>query len=362
MIARGSADEHDGRTEQVLATATSREPVACWPACWSPWAAWPGCCWPPGSPRASASGGTSAVWSRPGLAQLPAVWLVVGLAALLYAVRSGWSVAGWGLLGLFLVLGQIGVAARAPGLGDRPVAVRAPPAMPVESFRVAPSLALTAIAAALLTSPRGGATGPATSVSFGAMWQPEPGWLALPGAAPGPRPWACGGPSSVAVRWPSSGSVLPPSDDPRELQRPAALRLLAARRRRGHRHGSGSTATPGLRAPGLTSVEEDDEGITLVQDWVEDAANSGLFCAVALGRFAGADLGDHAWLAQGPAARPAGAGRAPGRLADAGPDHRRGRRRPPLAAPRRAARRARRAAAGGPARRPGPGEPARPRR
>jgi Ser/Thr protein kinase RdoA (MazF antagonist) len=61
----------------------------------------------------------------------------------------------------------------------------------------------------------------------------------------------------------------------------------------------GLESTPGLRAPRLTSVEEDEEGITLVQDWVEDAANSGLFCAVALGRFAGAQLGDHPWLALG---------------------------------------------------------------
>jgi Ser/Thr protein kinase RdoA (MazF antagonist) len=45
-------------------------------------------------------------------------------------------------------------------------------------------------------------------------------------------------------------------------------------------------------------VEEDVEGITLVQDWVEDAANSGLFSAHALGRFAAADLGGHPWLAR----------------------------------------------------------------
>ena len=56
--------------------------------------------------------------------------------------------------------------------------------------------------------------------------------------------------------------------------------------------------TPGLRAPTLTAVEEDDEGITLTQDWVEDAANSGLFAALALGRFAGADLGTCRWLAR----------------------------------------------------------------
>src|SRR4029079_3910660 len=61
----------------------------------------------------------------------------------------------------------------------------------------------------------------------------------------------------------------------------------------------GLDATPGLRAPGLTSVEEDDEGITLVQDWVEDAANSGLFCALALGRVGGAVAGHDRWLARG---------------------------------------------------------------
>ena len=55
---------------------------------------------------------------------------------------------------------------------------------------------------------------------------------------------------------------------------------------------------PGLRAPELTSVEEDPEGITLTADWVEDAANSGLFAAHALGRFAGAELGGGRWLAR----------------------------------------------------------------
>jgi aminoglycoside phosphotransferase (APT) family kinase protein len=56
--------------------------------------------------------------------------------------------------------------------------------------------------------------------------------------------------------------------------------------------------TPGLRAPSLTAVEEDDEGVTLTQDWVEDAANSGLFAAHALGRFTSADLGTSGWLAR----------------------------------------------------------------
>jgi hypothetical protein len=56
--------------------------------------------------------------------------------------------------------------------------------------------------------------------------------------------------------------------------------------------------TPGLRGPELTAVEEDAEGVTMTADWVEDAANSGLFAAHALGRFAGAELGARDWLAR----------------------------------------------------------------
>ena len=57
-------------------------------------------------------------------------------------------------------------------------------------------------------------------------------------------------------------------------------------------------ATPGLRSPLDAAVEEDDEGITIVEEWVEDAADSGLFVAHALGRFAGAELGAARWLAR----------------------------------------------------------------
>jgi hypothetical protein len=55
-------------------------------------------------------------------------------------------------------------------------------------------------------------------------------------------------------------------------------------------------------APGMamtpTEVHEDAEGITLISDWVEDAANAGLFVVHALGRFAGADLAHVRWLAR----------------------------------------------------------------
>lgn len=129
------------------------------------------------------------------------------------------------------------------------------------------------------------------------MWQPEPGWHPLPGGS---------GTSTVGVwRTVLGGRAVvvkrlgaPSDDDPRELTDPRhfaywrrAADVVTAR--------VGLESTPGLRAPRLTSVEEDDEGITLVSDWVEDAANSGLFCAVSMGRFAGADLGENPWLARG---------------------------------------------------------------
>jgi hypothetical protein len=54
---------------------------------------------------------------------------------------------------------------------------------------------------------------------------------------------------------------------------------------------------PGVTLP-PTEVVEDAEGITLISDWVEDAANAGLFVVHALGRFAGADLAHVRWLAR----------------------------------------------------------------
>jgi hypothetical protein len=88
----------------------------------------------------------------------------------------------------------------------------------------------------------------------------------------------------------------PAEHDPAELSDP---RHFAYWRRAADVATSGIVAaTPGLRGPLDASVEEDVDGITLVSDWVEDAANSGLFAAHAIGRFAGADLGDAPWLAR----------------------------------------------------------------
>jgi Ser/Thr protein kinase RdoA (MazF antagonist) len=86
----------------------------------------------------------------------------------------------------------------------------------------------------------------------------------------------------------------PTPDDPRELSDP---RHFAYWRREADVAVSGAVdATPGLRSTPL-DVAEDDEGITLTREFVEDAALNGLYLAHAMGRFAGADLGRHAWLA-----------------------------------------------------------------
>jgi hypothetical protein len=57
------------------------------------------------------------------------------------------------------------------------------------------------------------------------------------------------------------------------------------------------SATPGLRSV-HAAAEEDATGITITREWVEDAAVSGLFVAMALGRFAGGDLPRPRFLAR----------------------------------------------------------------
>ncbi len=126
------------------------------------------------------------------------------------------------------------------------------------------------------------------------MWQPEPGWHPLPGGT---------GPSTVGLWRTVLGERpvvvkrlgAPGPGDPAELTDPGHP---AYWRRAADVATSGLVdRTPGLRAP-LTAVEEDHDGITLVQEWVEDGAVSGLFAAHAMGRFAAAELPESSWLAR----------------------------------------------------------------
>ena len=125
------------------------------------------------------------------------------------------------------------------------------------------------------------------------MWQPEPDWVALPGGS---------GTSTVGVWRTAFGGrpvvikrlSAPQPGDPAVLSDPTHVGYW---RREADVLLTGLTAqTPGLRAAS-GSVDEDADGILITRDWVEDAASSGLFRAVAIGRFAGAGIGHPRFLA-----------------------------------------------------------------
>lgn len=126
------------------------------------------------------------------------------------------------------------------------------------------------------------------------MWQPEPDWVALPGGS---------GASTVGVWRTALGGrpvlvkrlAAPAPGDPAAYSDRAHVGYW---RREADVLLTGLTsATPGLRCA-AASVEEDAAGVTIIRDWVEDAASSGLFHALSLGRFAGAALGHPKFLAE----------------------------------------------------------------
>lgn len=126
------------------------------------------------------------------------------------------------------------------------------------------------------------------------MWQPEPDWHPLPGgtgtSTVGVWRTALGGEPVVVKRLAAPGP-----GDPGALSDPEHVGYW---RREADVLATGiTTSTPGLRSA-VAAVEEDAEGITITRDWVEDAASSGLFLAVGLGRFAAAEMGHPRFLAR----------------------------------------------------------------
>ncbi|CAN5429447.1 hypothetical protein BH09ACT12_BH09ACT12_02050 [soil metagenome] len=126
------------------------------------------------------------------------------------------------------------------------------------------------------------------------MWEPEPGWVALPRGA---------GTSTVGVWRAAAGDnpvvikrlAAPSRHDPDQLSEP---RHFAYWRREADVLSTGITSeTAGLCAE-PARVEEDPDGITITRAWVEDAAVTGLFVAMSLGRFAGSDLPRPTFLAR----------------------------------------------------------------
>jgi ABC-2 type transport system permease protein len=149
-VTRAAGDEHDGRTETVLATVTSRADLLVAVTT----AAVLGSTWlllVSGTATALGRGhGLGAVGAA--LAQAPAVWVVLALALLLLSVRSRWAVAGWAVLAACVSVGQVGAGLELPGwiLGLSPF--HHVPKYPAEAFAWRPELVLTLLASAVLAA------------------------------------------------------------------------------------------------------------------------------------------------------------------------------------------------------------------
>ena len=147
-VTRAAGDEHDGRTETVLATVTSRAGVLVAVAS----AALLGSTWlllVSGAATAVGRGdGVGAVGAA--LVQAPAVWVVLAVALLLLSVRSRWAIAGWAVLAACVTVGQVGAGLELPGwvLGLSPF--HHVPKYPAEAFAWTPELVMTALTALVL--------------------------------------------------------------------------------------------------------------------------------------------------------------------------------------------------------------------
>jgi hypothetical protein len=126
------------------------------------------------------------------------------------------------------------------------------------------------------------------------MWQPEPGWQRLPGA----------GPATVGV-WSATHHghdvVVKRLRRPEPQDAPGVLvpgDVNYWRRAADVALSGVVSGAPGLREAPVVRVDEDDEGITLVHERVENDDPPGLWLAACLGRFAAVDLGEHPWLAR----------------------------------------------------------------
>ncbi|MFF1408840.1 ABC transporter permease [Streptomyces sp. NPDC058289] len=87
------------------------------------------------------------------LAQLPAVWVIGAVAALLYGAVPGYASAGWAVAGAALALGWIGPALNLPGaVLDLSPFAHLPRIPGSEALTWAPLLTLTALAATLLAA------------------------------------------------------------------------------------------------------------------------------------------------------------------------------------------------------------------
>ncbi len=155
-VVRASGEETEGRTESVLATATSRSAVlgaVGLVALAGPVVLMLGFGLGASLTYGAQQDGVAAALGDlvpAALAPLPAVWVVSAVGLLLFGLRARWATLGWAVLAACLLLGQVGEMLGLPGwvVGLSPYGHL--PRLPAESFAFRPELGLTAIAAALL--------------------------------------------------------------------------------------------------------------------------------------------------------------------------------------------------------------------
>jgi ABC-2 type transport system permease protein len=85
-------------------------------------------------------------------AYIPALWVVVGLTFALFGLLPRATAAAWGALGLFLVIGLFGQLFELPGWLMDVSPFQHVPRMPVADFSPGPTVALLAVAAALIAA------------------------------------------------------------------------------------------------------------------------------------------------------------------------------------------------------------------
>jgi ABC-2 type transport system permease protein len=97
-------------------------------------------------------------WSQLGrvlvgaLAQVPAVWVVTSLVLVLFGWLPRFTVAVWGLLVAFVLLGEFGALWKVPEWAMNVSPLRHAPTLPVSSSAVLPTVVLTLVAVAVSTA------------------------------------------------------------------------------------------------------------------------------------------------------------------------------------------------------------------
>ena len=145
------------RAEPLLATAVSRSrwaashlsvALAGTASCWRPPGSGPGIA----HAVQTSDGGQVLRVLAAALVQLPAVWVIVGIAAVVFGVAPRLTGLGWGALATFFLLGELGPVFELPAWVTDLSPFAHLPRLPGATVTVAPLLWLTALAAGLIAA------------------------------------------------------------------------------------------------------------------------------------------------------------------------------------------------------------------